>query len=90
MTVFLVIFSALAPVAWLLWTIYRKDSAQPEPTKWLVKSFVYGVGSVLLSFAISVPTSIVLGLDLDSQTYSSPIEAVEDAFLLAAVPEELA
>ncbi len=90
MTVFLVIFAAIAPVAWLLWTIYRKDSVQPEPTKWLVKAFLYGVGSLFLSFAISMPTSIVLGLSVDKETYGSLFEALEDAFLLAAVPEELA
>ena len=90
MTVFLVIFAAIAPVAWLLWTIYRKDSVQQEPTKWLVKAFLYGVGSLFLSFAISMPTSIVLGLSVDKETYGSLFEALEDAFLLAAVPEELA
>lgn len=90
MTLFLVILAALSPVAWLLWTIYRKDSAQPEPTKWLVKAFLYGVGSLFLSLAISMPTSMVLGLGIDDQAYGSLIEAFEDAFLLAAVPEELA
>ena len=90
MTVFLVIFAALAPVAWLLWTIYRKDSVQPAPTKWLVKAFLYGVGSLFLSFAISMPTSIVLGLSVDNQTYESLLESLADAFLLAAVPEETA
>lgn len=90
MTAFLVIFAALAPVAWLLWTIYRKDSVQPEPTKWLVKAFLYGVGSLFLSFAISMPTSIVLGLSVDNQTYESLLEALADAFLFAAVPEETA
>ena len=90
MTVFLVIFAAIAPVAWLLWTIYRKDSVQPEPTKWLVKAFLYGVGSVFLSFLISLPMSMVLGVSIDKETYDSLFEALEDAFLLAAVPEELA
>ena len=90
MTIYLVICTALAPVAWLLWTIYRKDSAQPEPTKWLVKAFVYGMLSVFLSFVISIPTSIVLGWDIDKQTYSSFLEAITDSFLFAAIPEELA
>ena len=67
MTVLLVIFAALVPVAWLLWTIYRKDSAQPEPTKWLVKAIVFGIGSVFLSLAISMPTSMVLGMNIDNQ-----------------------
>ena len=44
MTILLVIFAALVPVAWLLWTIYHKDSVQPEPTKWLGKAIVFGIG----------------------------------------------
>lgn len=90
MTISFVIFAALAPAAWLLWTIYRKDSAQPEPTKWLVKAFVYGVLSVFLSFIVSIPTSMMLDWDIDKQTYSSFMEAITDSFLFAAIPEELA
>lgn len=90
MTICLIFLVAIAPVAWLLWTIYRKDSEQPEPTKWLVKAFVYGVLSVFLSFVISIPTSMILGWDIDKQTYSSFLEAITDSFLFAAIPEELA
>lgn len=90
MTIYLVILAAVTPAAWLLWTIYRKDRAQPEPTKWLVKAFVYGVLSVFLSFVVSIPTSIVLDWDIDKQTYSSVLEAITDSFLFAAIPEELA
>lgn len=90
MTIFLVIFAALAPVAWLLWTIYRKDSAQPEPAKWLVKAFVYGVLSLFLSLCVSWPTSVVFGLEFSKHTCSSVLEAVTHSFLLAAIPEELA
>lgn len=74
----------------MLWTIYRKDNEQPEPTKWLVKAFAYGILSVFLSFVISIPTSIVLGWDIDKQTYSSFMEAIMGSFLFAAIPEELA
>lgn len=90
MTIYFVILAAVTPAAWLLWTIYRKDSELPEPTKWLVKAFVYGVLSVFLSFVISIPASIVLGWDIDKQTYSSFMEAIIDSFLFAAIPEELA
>ena len=90
MTVLLVIFAALVPVAWLLWTIYRKDSVQPEPTKRLVKAIVFGIGSVFLSLAISMPTSMVLGMNIDNQVYGSFAEAVGDAFFFAAIPEEVA
>lgn len=90
MTIYLVILAAVMPAAWMFWTIYRKDSEQPEPTKWLVKAFAYGILSVFLSFVISIPTSIVLGWDIDKQTYSSFMEAITDSFLFAAIPEELA
>ena len=82
MTVLLVIFAALVPVAWLLWTIYRKDSVQPEPTKRLVKAIVFGIGSVFLSLAISMPTSMVLGMNIDNQVYGSIAEAVAKLFML--------
>ena len=87
---FLVLFSALAPVAVALWYIFKKDSAQPEPTKWLAKAFWYGVLSVLLSFAFSTPLGVIFGLDLDAEVYPSIFDAFADAFLLAAIPEELA
>lgn len=90
MTIYLVILAAITPAVWLLWTIYRKDNEQPEPTKWLVKAFIYGVLSVFLSFVISIPTSMMLGWDIDKQTYSSFMEAITNSFLFAAIPEELA
>lgn len=38
----------------------------------------------------SVPASFLLGMELDANTYSSIREAFIDAFVLAAIPEELA
>ena len=90
MIIILVILAALAPAAWLLWTICQKDSDQPEPKNWLAKGFVYGSGSAFLSLAISMPASMVLGMNIDNQVYSTFVEAVGDAFLLAAIPEEVA
>lgn len=90
MQLFLVLVSALAPVAVALWYIFKKDSAQPEPTKWLAKAFWYGVLSAPLSFVFSIPSSEILGLNLDSEVYPSIFNAFADAFLLAAIPEELA
>lgn len=88
MIVFLVFLAAIAPVVWLMLIIYRKDIVQPEPTKWLVKAFFYGVGSVFLSLVVSKPMSVILGCGLDGQ-HGSIIEAIVDAFFLAAIPEEL-
>ena len=90
MQILLVLLSALAPVAVALWYILKKDSAQPEPTKWLAKAFWFGVLSALLSFAFSTPLGAIFGLELDAEVYPSIFDAFADAFLLAAIPEELA
>lgn len=85
----LVFLSALAPVAVLLFYIYKKDKLQPEPTSWLLKAFVFGVLSVLLSLVFSYPMSAILGF-INGETYTSIANAFADAFLLAAIPEEVA
>lgn len=90
MQLLLVLLSAITPVLVALWYINRKDSLQPEPTKWLIKAFLFGILSAILSFGFSVPTSMLLGMELDANTYSSIPEAFSDAFALAAIPEELA
>lgn len=90
MQLLLVLLSALAPVAVALWYIFKKDSAQPEPTKWLAKAFWFGVLSALLSFAFSTPLGAIFGMELDAEVYPSIFDAFGDAFLLAAIPEELA
>ena len=90
MQITLILISALTPVAVLLWYIYRKDKVQPEPTKWLLKAFGFGVLSTFLSFVFSVPACLLLGMGMDANTYSSIREAFADAFVLAAIPEELA
>ena len=89
MQITLILISALTPVAVLLWYIYRKDKVQPEPTKWLLKAFGFGVLSMFLSFVFSVPACLLLGMEMDANTYSSIREAFADAFVLAAIPEEL-
>lgn len=90
MQLYLVFLSALAPVAVLLWYIYRKDRMQPEPTKWLLKAFCFGIMSVPLSLAFSIPTQKLLGAAIDASTYPSFLNSLTDAFLLAAIPEEVA
>lgn len=89
MQITLILISALTPVAVLLWYIYRKDKVQPEPTKWLLKAFGFGVLSAFFSFVFSVPACLLLGMEMDANTYSSIREAFADAFVLAAIPEEL-
>lgn len=70
--------------------LQERDSAQPEPVKWLAKTFGFGVLSALLAFAFSTPLGAIFGLELDAELYPSIIDAFADAFLLAAIPEELA
>ena len=86
----LILISALTPVVVLLWYIYRKDKVRPEPAKCLLKAFGFGVLSAFLSFVFSVPVSFLLGMEIDANTYSSISKAFADAFILAAIPEELA
>lgn len=90
MNLLLVILAALAPVAVAVWYIFKKDSAQPEPTKWLAKAFFYGVLSVLLSLAFSLPLGALFGMEINPEVYPSVVSAFADAFLQAAIPEELA
>lgn len=90
MQLLLVLLAALAPVAVAMWYIFKKDSAQPEPAKWLAKAFGFGVLSAFLSFAFSVPASFIFGLSIDAEVYPSLASAFADAFFLAAIPEELA
>lgn len=90
MQYFLIVLSAIIPVVVLLWHIYRKDSVQPEPAKWLLKAFGFGIITTLLSLVFSVPVSLLFGMDIDASTYSSISKAFFDAFVLAAIPEELA
>lgn len=84
---YIILLMALLPVAMLLYYIYHKDSSSPEPTKVLLKAFLFGVLSVPLSLCISTPLCM-LGL--------YPIEAttvwgsVREAFIGAAIPEEAA
>ena len=89
MQITLILISALTPAAVLLWYIYRKDKVQPEPTKWLLKAFGFGVLSVFFSFVFSVPATLLLGMEIDASTYTSVSKAFADAFALAAIPEEL-
>lgn len=90
MLILFVLLAAISPVAVALWYIFKKDSAHPEPTKWLAKAFWYGVLSALLSFVFSIPLSALFGMDMDAEGYSSIFESFGDAFLSAAIPEEVA
>lgn len=90
MQLLFVIIAALSPVAIALYYIFQKDKNQPEPAKWLIKAFVFGIISAFLSFVFSIPLSIAWGMNVNIAVYDNFLIAFSDAFLLAAIPEEIA
>lgn len=67
--------------------IYFKDRSQPEPAGKLLKSFFFGVLSILLSLTISRVISLVFPGEANYDTMAG---AAYDAFGMAAIPEEAA
>lgn len=84
----LVILAAIAPVAVVIWYIYRKDRKQPEPTKLLIKAFIYGILSALLTLMIVIPFEAIT--EFANDEVSNIGNAIFNAFFMAAIPEELA
>ena len=81
------LIAALAPVAVLLYYIYRKDQFQREPVKELLKAFGLGVLSVFVSLCISIPLE---SLGFFTLSPSGLWGAVSVSFFGAAIPEEIA
>ena len=84
----LVILTAIAPVAIVIWYIYRKDRKQPEPTKLLIKAFIYGILSALLTLVIVIPFEAIS--EFANDEVSNIGSAIFNAFFMAAIPEEVA
>lgn len=80
----ILIFIALLPVLLLLFYIYKRDKYQPEPVKQILKAFFYGTGSVVIALLLAGPLSIYT---LD---FMPILEKFREAFLEAAIPEEVA
>ena len=83
---YLVIFAAIAPVVVLLWQILKRDSANPEPPKMLMKAFFYGMVSTVVTF-IFLPVTEVIG-DITMLDDNPLAQAFKQAFFSAALPEE--
>lgn len=83
---YLVIFAAIAPVVVLLWQILKRDSANPEPPKMLMKAFFYGMVSTVVTF-IFLPITEVIG-DITMLDDNPLAQAFTQAFFSAALPEE--
>ena len=81
------LLSALIPAIVLLGYIYWRDRKSPEPISQLVKATALGVASIGVSLCISRPLQAI-GL-IPEDIYSIG-DAINVAFLGAAIPEELA
>lgn len=81
MEVFLLIFSALVPVAAFLAFIYRKD-LNKEPRRLLIKSFAWGM-------FISLPILIIeYALTMIAPSWGGAWSLLYEAFVVAALAEE--
>lgn len=87
MQTILVLIAALAPVAVLIYYIYRRDKYQKEPVKELLKAFGLGIMSVFASLIISTPLG---SMGLYGNEPSTLWGALSTSFFGAAVPEEIA
>ena len=56
---YLILLTALLPIAIHMYYIYHKDKKSPEPTGQLVKAFLFGILSVPLSFCMSLPLGLI-------------------------------
>ena len=82
-----ILIAALAPVAMLLYYIYRKDEFQKEPVKEVLKAFGLGILSVFVSLMISGPLG-AFGLYPEEQ--ETVWDGIAISFFGAAIPEEIA
>lgn len=87
MEFWLIFLAAVAPAFVLLVYIYRCDRARPEPWRWLLKGFLFGIFSTGVSLLISRPLEAMGCFTVNPATFA---ESVRCAFLGAAVPEETA
>lgn len=87
METFIILLTALLPIAILVYYINHKDRKSPEPTGQLVKAFFYGILSVPLSFCMSTPLGLIGVFPTEATTI---LESIGTAFFGAAIPEEIA
>ena len=84
---YLILLTALLPIAILVYYIYHKDKKSPEPTGQLVKAFLFGILSVSVSFCMSIPLGIIGLYPVEA---TSILGSICTAFFGAAIPEEIA
>lgn len=74
--------AALAPVVLLFIYILVKDLKQPEPLRWLLRALLYGAMAGILVISVLTPFGQIKVVNW--------LTAIENAFLMAAIPEESA
>ena len=85
MNLALILIAALLP-AILLWIYIWKQDPQPEPTIWLVKAVLWGVGICIPVAVLEMCIeTIIFGVGVQP---SSIIGTTTIAFVVAALPEE--
>ena len=84
---YIILLTALLPIAILVYYINHKDRKCPEPTGQLGKAFFYGILSIPLSFCISIPLGLIGVYSVEA---TSILGSISTAFLGAAIPEEIA
>ena len=84
---YIILLTALLPIAILVYYIYHKDKNSPEPTGQLVKAFFYGILSIPLSLCISIPLGAMGVYPVEA---TNILGSISTAFFGAAVPEEIA
>lgn len=84
---YLILLTALLPVAILVYYIYNKDNKSPEPTGQLVKAFFFGLLSIPLSFCMSMPLGLIGAYPAEA---TNILGSISTAFFGAAIPEEIA
>jgi RsiW-degrading membrane proteinase PrsW (M82 family) len=83
MSILVILFVALLPVAALLWYIYKTDPVS-EPIQQLSRAFLYGCLIVIPVGAVEELLSLVLAPFLEIPLFG----AIGEGFLIAAIPEE--
>ena len=83
---YLPLLSALLPAIVLLGYICWRDRKSPEPIKQLLKAIALGVLAIPLTLAIVYPLQWI---GVIPEEYTTIFGAIYDAFMSAAIPEEL-
>lgn len=83
MNVVLLLALALAPGVAIMLFVYLKDKHEREPVGLLLRSFLFGVLSVFITLAISIPINAVVTIDKQNLT-----DQAIHAFLIVALIEE--